>query len=101
MQGRLIEFTLEKSMGELRPDAVCRIAKGNQLHIICAEIERSNNKFNQDKYEKFYRSREYRKYFEVFPKVIVICDRQINFNQSMIKYFQLPASMDGIERTFR
>lgn len=98
--GKIIEFTPEKGMGGIRPDAVCKIAKNNHLHLFCIEVELSNNGFNQDKYEQFYISREYKKWFPVFPKVIIVSDKKINVTPSKIKYIQISTDMEGIESIF-
>ena len=88
-------------MGDLRPDAFCKIAKDNQLHLFCVEVELSNNGFNQEKYEGFYFSREYKKWIPVFPKVIIISDKRINIIPSKIRYIKLSTEMKNIENIFR
>lgn len=99
--GRIIEFTPEKSMANIRSDAICKIARNNQLHLFCVEVELSNNGFNQDKYEDFYISREYKKWFQVFPKVVVVSDKKVNIHPSKIRYIQLSTEMEGIESIFK
>lgn len=100
--GRINEFTPEKTMGDIRPDAVCEIyvpQKGT--YFFCVEVEMSNNRFNQDKYEKFYYSRAYKKWFPVtFPKIVIICDRTIKIKPSRVNYVQIPTNLKGIEKIF-
>lgn len=98
--GKIIEFTPEKTMEDIRPDAVCKIARDNHLHLFCVEIELSNNTFNQTKYEQFYASREYKKWFQVFPKVIIISNRIINIKESKIKFIQISTDLIEIQKIF-
>lgn len=98
--GQLIEFTPEKVMGDIRSDAVCKIVRGNLLHLFCVEVELSNNNFNQQKYETFYSTREYKKWFEVFPKIIIICDKNIKVEPSRLRFVQVPTTLEGLEVIF-
>jgi len=99
--GTIMEFAPEKSMGDIRPDAVCKIVKNNQLHLFCVEVELSNNGFDQEKYEAFYYSRKYQEWFLVFPKVIIISDKKTNIAPSKIRFIQLSTEMKYMESIFK
>lgn len=99
--GSIKEFTPEIVLGDIRPDAKVLFDDGWYLHLFLVEIHMATNKFGQEKYETFLRTRAYKRYFEVFPKVLVVSDREIKFQESRIPFVRIPFNMDGIDRILR
>lgn len=96
-KGEILEFTPEVVMGEIRPDAKVMFDDGELTHIFLVEIHR-NNVFNQEKYETFYLSKVWKVYFQVFPKILIVSDKKINWKPSKLPYIQVPYSLDGLKK---
>ncbi|OLS02866.1 hypothetical protein [Tissierella creatinophila] len=52
----------------------------SQPYIVFIEIEISNKGIDIEKYENLYRSGKYKRYFPVFPSIIVITDKKIPYS---------------------
>lgn len=97
MPGKLLEFTPEVVMGDIRPDAKVIYDDGRYTHLILVEIHRSNA-FNQQKYEDFYRTGAWKKFLPAFPKILVVSDRKISLAETKLPYYIVPNDLKGIER---
>lgn len=100
MRGKLIEFTPEVVMGDIRPDAKVLFDDGRYTHLILVEIHR-NNAFNQEKYEDFYRTGEWKKYLPAFPKILIVSDRKVKLQETKLPYYLIPNDLKGIEGVLR
>ncbi len=69
------------------------VYKDNGLKMAFVEIERTKY-FDEDKYNKLYYSREWKKYFSEFPDIWIITDKNIkNTNKRLrLKVFKLDLS---------
>jgi hypothetical protein len=70
-------FKLEPIYDYIRPDALMGYSINGKKYIAFAEIELSNKGFDIYKYEKFYNSGDYKKFFPVFPRIVAITDKKI------------------------
>lgn len=95
------KFEVEQPYGHIRPDGMCICGYRGFTHYFFVEIHRSNNKFNQDKYISYYGSLEWKKYFDVFPKIIIISDKKISLQPTNLKFIQIPTNCDNIKNIFK
>jgi len=81
-------FDNEVSYGSIRADGLVAFRYKKRGYIALIEVHISNNPLIQ-KYEKFFYSGEYKKYFPTFPKIYVISNKNIpdskNFEVITIK----------------
>lgn len=73
----IAHFKIEVSLGDIRPDAIFGYTIIGKNYIGLLEVELSHKGLDLDKYEKFYNSGDYKKYFPVMPSIFVVTDRQI------------------------
>jgi hypothetical protein len=90
------KFEVEQPYGNIRPDGMCICGYRGFTHYFFIEVHISNNKFNQDKYISYYGSLEWKKYFDVFPKVIVISDKKIDLKPTNLKFIQIPTNCENM-----
>jgi hypothetical protein len=95
------KFEVEQPYGKIRPDGMCICGYKGFTHYFFIEVHISNNKFNQDKYISYYGSREWKQYFDVFPKVIIISDKKVELQQSPLKFIQIKQNCEDIKNIFR
>lgn len=88
-------FEKEVYMEGVHPDGVIAYKYKNKGYIACIEIYISHNPLNLKKYEKFYYSNKYKKYFPVFPLIFVITDRKIP--QTKLKVIQINENMSNLK----
>jgi hypothetical protein len=100
LTGAVETWQREPLWGGLRPDAYCVYRGKKRIHF-AVEIERNTNPFNQQKYESFLASGDYRKLFPSFPWVLIVSAKPIKIATSNIRYIVIPPSLDGIENIFR
>lgn len=74
-------FFVEKPYGSMRPDAMVIAGWEDLTHYFFVEVHISNNPFNQQKYIDYYKSREWKRYFPLYPKIIILSDRRIDLQQ--------------------
>jgi hypothetical protein len=70
-------FIVEPSLSNIRPDALTAFTYQGKAHIAFVEVEISNKGFDMAKYERFYASEDYKSYFPVFPRLIIVTDKGI------------------------
>jgi hypothetical protein len=99
--GKILKFDPEKPLDDIRPDALCDYLYKNNVYQFFIEVHLSNILFDQQKYEDFYAGGKYRQWYPVFPRVVVISDRDVQFKASKIRYFKIPLSCQGIEYLFK
>ena len=92
------KFEVEQPYGNIRPDGMCICGYKIFTHYFFIEVHISNNKFNQDKYISYYGSREWKQYFDVFPKIIIISDKQVKINPTNLKFIQISQSCEDINK---
>lgn len=68
---KVITFKLEPILGDIRPDSVFGYMNGQEKKLGLLEVELSNKGFNYLKYEKFYSSEAYKKFFPVMPTIFI------------------------------
>jgi hypothetical protein len=90
------KFEVEQPYGNIRPDGMCICGYKGFTHYFFIEVHISNNKFNQDKYISYYGSLEWKKYFDVFPKVVVISDKNIELKPTNLKFIQIPTNCENM-----
>lgn len=74
---KIVTFKKEYSIGDVRSDALVIYSRGNKSYIAFIEVELSNTP-DIWKYEKLYKSGEYKKHFnEVFPLIMYITNKNI------------------------
>lgn len=92
------KFEVEQPYGNIRPDGMCICGYRGFTHYFFIEVHISNNKFNQDKYISYFGSLEWKKYFDVFPKVIVISDKKIDLKPTNLKFIQIQTNCENINK---
>jgi hypothetical protein len=95
------KFEKEQPYGNIRPDGMCICGYKGFTHYFFIEVHISNNKFNQDKYISYYGSLEWKKYFDVFPKVIILSDKKIDLKPTNLKFIQIPTNCNDILKIFK
>jgi len=95
------KFEVEQPYGHIRPDGMCICGYRGFTHYFFIEVHISNNKFNQDKYISYYGSREWKTYFDVFPKIITISDKQVKINPTNLKFIQISQNCENINKIWR
>ena len=82
----VLQYKIDKELGNIRPDSIFAYKIKEEVNIGLLEVEISHKGFDYEKYEKFYKSGEYIKWFKVMPTVYVVCknakiptDTKINF----------------------
>ena len=90
------KFEVEQPYGNIRPDGMAIVGYKGFTHYFFIEVHISNNKFNQDKYISYYGSREWKQYFDVFPKIIIISDKQVKINPTNLKFIQIQTNCEDI-----
>jgi hypothetical protein len=91
-------FQVEQPYGNIRPDGMCICGYKGFTHYFFIEVHISNNKFNQEKYISYYGSLEWKKHFDVFPKVIIISDKKINLQPTNLKFIQIQTNFEDINK---
>jgi hypothetical protein len=82
--GQIEKWEREPDWGTLRPDAYAVYSfNGKRIHF-AVEIERSNNPFNQQKYEQFLATQTMFK--QSFPMVLIVTAKIPKIEPSKIKY---------------
>jgi len=95
------KFEVEQPYGNIRPDAMAICGYRGFTHYFFVEVHISNNKFNQDKYISYYGSLEWKKYFDVFPKVIIVSDKKVDLRSTNLKFIQIQTNCEDIKNIFR
>ncbi|WP_053956808.1 hypothetical protein [Inediibacterium massiliense] len=72
-------FVVEKAVGSIIPDAIMAYEYKGNKYIGCIEIEISNNPISKkiDAYRKFYKTGQYKKYFNTMPTLILVTDKKV------------------------
>lgn len=94
--GTIQEFAIQKKIENVIPDAYVEYDYRGYRHFMFVEAERSNNRFNQKKYEELLA----KMVMPIFPKVIILSDRKINISETKIKHYMLNSNMDGFINIF-
>ncbi len=73
------KFKREVAIENLRADALCKINDIKRDGYLIVEVELSNNNISKKlmKYEDLYLSRQYKKYFDVMPKLLYVSDQKV------------------------
>lgn len=90
--GTIREFQIQKKIEHVIPDAYIEYDYRGYRHFMFLEVERSNNQFNQEKYEKLL----IKKFMPIFPKVVIITSKNLNLKDSKINYIALNLDMKNI-----
>ena len=69
----VINYKVQKKLGKIIPDSIFLYKVVEREHIGMLEVELSNNGFNYEKYEEFYRTGAYKEWFPFMPNVYVVC----------------------------
>ena len=77
-----------KGKNEIRPDAYMEFEWCSKVYGVFLEIQLSHG-FNQDKYEAYYRSGEWREKLGGFPLIVVVSNRNLYLDKSNLKYIQM------------
>jgi hypothetical protein len=94
------KFEVEQPYGNIRPDGMAIVGYKGFTHYFFIEVHISNNKFNQEKYISYYGSLEWKKYFNVFPKVAILSDKNIDLKPTNLKFIQIQTSCEDILKIF-
>jgi hypothetical protein len=98
LQGEELRFNAEVQLGDVRPDAVCDYLYKGNVYQFFIEVHLATMPFNQQKYEDFYASAKYKQWYKIFPRVIIISDREIHLQESKIRYIQIPLCCENIKK---
>lgn len=70
-------FSIEPSLGTIRPDAVIVYIDKGIEHKACIEVELSHKGLDLEKYIRWRDSGEYRQYIDPFPLLIIVTDAKV------------------------
>ena len=93
------DLAFEFKCGNIRADAYFEISKGNISHSFFVEVHLSN-KFNQDKYEELLESEEWKKDFEIFPKILIITDKAVEKRTTKLRIYTVKNNLEGLDKIF-
>ena len=96
-QSKVDTFLVDKELGNIRPDAIFGYEINGKKYIGLLEVEISNNGFNYEKYEKFYSSGDYKKFFPVMPTVYMIYRNGKQPQDTKVKYIRLNINLDNFK----
>jgi hypothetical protein len=99
-KGNIISFEVEEVIEDIRPDAICQFELNGDIYQYCIEVHISNNNFDQIKYERFYRSGAWKKYFKIFPAIVIISDRKVNLKDTKLIFIQIGTAFKDIDKIF-
>lgn len=98
-QVEIIKFEREYKLGSLRPDIFCECKKNGYHYFLFIEIQLSNSELNIQKYEDYYYSNEWNELFKIFPRIIVISDKNYKIN-SPLKIIQIDTKLLSFNQIF-
>lgn len=87
-------------IGKVMPDGYCQLVDHNICFGLFIEVHRSNNIFNQTKYENLYLSGLWKERFNSFPRVLVVTDKNIKLAPSKIKFRVIDINFNGLDKIF-
>lgn len=90
------KFEKEQPYGNIRPDGMCICGYRGYTHYFFIEVHISNNRFNQDKYISYYGSLEWKTYFDVFPKILILSDKKLDLKPTNLKFIQMPTNCENM-----
>lgn len=73
------KFKREVTIENLRADALCKIKDMKKDGYLIVEVELSNNNISKKlmKYEDLYLSNQYKRYFDVMPKLLYVSNQKV------------------------
>lgn len=94
----ILNFKIEPTLGDIRPDAVFAYKYNGKNYLGLLEVEISNKGFNYGKYERFYGNGDYKSYFPAMPTVFVVGDniKLPEDNKTKVQYKIIKTSLEGI-----
>jgi hypothetical protein len=97
----LIQWENEKTIDNIRPDALCFINDHDIIFPLFIEVHLSN-KFNFNKYLYLTKNNDLKAVFGLMPKVLLITDRQVTVPKGIgIKFKIVDLDMNGLESLFK
>lgn len=94
------QWTNRTQIGNVIPDAYIQLIDHEMCFGLFVEIHRSNNTFNQAKYESLYLSGLWREKFNSFPRVLIVTDKKVTLQPSKIKYRIVDTQFNGLNKIF-
>ena len=85
------EFIIE----DIRSDGFVAYEYKSKKEIAFIEVELSNKGLDLEKYERLYKSSKYKKYFPIFPNIIIISNKSIP--KTKLKIIKIDESIQGLE----
>jgi DNA-binding Lrp family transcriptional regulator len=92
----VLKFTKPKQLGNIIPDSTFLYEIDNKQYLGILEVEKSNNGFNYEKYEKFYKAGVYKEYFPYMPSVYVVCRFAKLPQNTSVKYIKIKTDMSDL-----
>ena len=86
-------FRLEMQLDDIRPDAFIAYSDHGKAQIAFLEVEISNKGFNYNKYEKFYSTESYKKWFPFMPTVFIVGNLPKLNEKCRVKYIYYPLKL--------
>lgn len=83
----------------VRPDMYMEVQLRNALYLFFVEIH-LHNKFNQDKYENYYKSGQWKERTKIFPRILIVAHNKPTLKPSSLNYRIVPTSLTGIDTAF-
>lgn len=101
LPGRILKFEVEHQLDDVRPDAICDYLYLSNVYQFLVEIHLATVPFDQSKYESFYSSGKYHQWYKVFPRIIIVSDRDIKLQPSRLRYIKIPTNCKEIDRILK
>lgn len=95
-KGSLVEFEPQYPVMGYYPDAFARHRINNLEHLFFIEVQTSNSDLNIEKYERIFQKYHWEEVWGVFPKIVVISDKNIGF-RSKLKVIKINTKFENWE----
>jgi hypothetical protein len=88
-----------KGIPNIRPDMYIDVKLNNMLYMFFVEIH-LHNRFNQDKYEQYYKSGLWRDKYKVFPRIIIVAHEPPRLQKTNLNFKIVSTKLNDIEKIF-
>jgi hypothetical protein len=95
----VIRFERECKLENIRPDVFCECKKNGYQYLMFIEVQLSNLEVDIKKYEDYFVSDQWRDTFKIFPRIIIISDKEYK-TSSLLTIIQLGINFDGFNNIF-
>jgi hypothetical protein len=101
-QCEIIKFEKEYKLTGIQPDIFCecKYKINGYRYLMFVEVQLSNIKVDIEKYESYFMNEKWQEKFKIFPRIIVISDKDYKINSSLT-IIQIDTKFNNFERVFK